>query len=82
MNVNGHPRPHPSSLLFSACFPLGISATVKVVFVGGPYPAAVHEIEIVRDRGVLSLIREGEKILADGGFHGESSLLVLSEKQK
>ena len=51
-------------------------------FVGGPYPAIVHEIEIVRDSGVLCMIREGEKILADGGFHGESALLFPFRKTK
>ena len=42
----------------------------------------MDEIEIVRDRGVLSLIRQGENILADGGFHGESALLIPFRKTK
>ena len=52
----------------------------RIVFWYGPVPAATAEIFMVRSSGLLEKLPVGKKILADGGFAGESSEITIPFK--
>ncbi len=47
-----------------------------ITWVGGPVPGSVHDLKLAKATGILDLLREGERILADKGYIGDFRIIA------
>lgn len=53
-----------------------VAQPFKIVWVSGPWPGAMHDINIIRHSGLLSKLSKNERLIADLGYQGEPAIIT------
>src|SRR5689334_19892789 len=54
----------------------------QFIWIYGHVPGSIHDIQIARASGILNLLLEGEFIMADKAYIGESQFITAVKKPK